>query len=164
MSNPQSRQILIGLGNEDRGDDGAGRLVARMLTGQLPAHVNIVELDGEVSAVLSRLQEADVAVLVDACNCGAPAGEVLRFDVAAQRLPQNGFAVSTHGVDIANALELARALGDLPEVCIVYGIEAQQFDPGAALSAPVAEAVRQVAQRVLDDFECLRLKGTQFNA
>ncbi|MGD2141217.1 MAG: hydrogenase maturation protease [Burkholderiales bacterium] len=164
MASPQSRHVLIGLGNVDRGDDGAGRLVARMLKGQLPANVNIVELDGEVTAVLSRLQEADVAVLVDACNCGAPAGDVLRFDVAAQCLPQHGFAVSTHGVDIANALELARTLGDLPEVCIVYGIEGQQFGPGSALSAPVAEAVREVAQRVLGDFERLRSNGTQLNA
>jgi len=127
-----------------------------MLASDLPADVEITELDGEVTAVLSQLQKADVAVLVDACRCGASAGTVLRFDAVAERLPEDGFTVSTHGVSVTNALELARTLGDLPAVCIVYGIEGKQFDPGATVSAPVASAVREVAQRVRREFQNLQ--------
>jgi len=135
-----------------------------MLAGQLPADVEIAELDGEVTAVLNQLQNADVAVLVDACRCGAPAGSVLHFDALEQRLPPDAFAVSTHGIGIANALELARVLGDLPAVCIVYGIEGEHFDPGAVLSAPVASAVREVAQRVCAEFQNLEANHRQTNA
>lgn len=152
------------MGNPDRGDDAVGRLTARMLAGELPADVEIVELDGEVTALLNRLQQADVAVLVDACCYGAPAGSVQRFDVAAQRLPQDGFAVSTHGVSVADALELARTLGELPAVCIVYGIEGGQFDAGAELSAPVAAVVREVAQSVRAEFERLQANGGLIDA
>jgi hydrogenase maturation protease len=159
-----SQQVVIGVGNTDRGDDIAGRLVVRTLANQLPVDVEVAELDGEVTAVLDRLQSADVAILVDACRCGVPAGTVLRFDVAADSLPRDGFAVSTHGVDVANALELARALGDLPAVCIVYGIEGQDFDPGAPVSAPVAIAVRDVAQRILVEFQNLRANSRRIDA
>ena len=164
MPDKRPRRVLIGLGNPGRGDDGAGRFVARMLAGQLPADVAIAELEGEVATVLNQLQNADVAVLVDACRSGAPAGSVLHFDAAERRLPPDAFAVSTHGVSVANALELARALGDLPAVCIVYGIEAEHVDPGAALSAPVATAVREVAQRVRAEFQNLQANDRQANA
>jgi hydrogenase maturation protease len=160
----QSQQVVIGVGNTDRGDDGAGPLVVRTLANQLPVGVKVAELDGEVTSVLGRLQGADVAILVDACRCGAPAGTVLRFDVAVDSLPREGFAVSTHGVDVANALELARALGDLPAVCIVYGIEGQDFDPGAPVSAPVATAVHDVARRILADFTNLRANSGRIDA
>ena len=135
-----------------------------MLAGELPADVEIAELDGEVTAVLNRLQQADIAVLVDACCCGAPAGSVRRFDIAAQGLPQEGFTVSTHGVSVADALELARTLGELPAVCIVYGIEAGRFDAGADLSAPVATAVQEVAQSVRAEFERLQANGRLIDA
>ena len=158
------KRVVIGLGNPDRGDDGAGRFAARALAGQLPEDVEIVELDGEMTSVLDKLHNADVAVLVDACRGGASAGSVLRFDAVEQRLPADAFAVSSHGVSVANALELARALGDLPAVCIVYGIEGSHFNPGAALSAPVAMAVREVAQRVCAEFQDLQANDRQVNA
>ena len=135
-----------------------------MLAGQLPADVEIAELGGEMTAVLDKLENADVAVLVDACRGGAPAGSVLRFDAVEHGLPSDAFAVSSHGVSVANALELARALGDLPAVCIVYGIEGIRFDPGAALSAPVTEAVREVARRVYAEFHGVQAKARQANA
>lgn len=135
-----------------------------MVADELPANVEIAELDGEVTSVLSYLQQADVAVLVDACRCGVPAGSVQRFDLAARRLPQDGFAVSTHGVSIANALELARTLGELPAICIVYGIEAEGFDPGADLSAPVASVLPEVARRVRAEFEHLQVNGGPIDA
>jgi hydrogenase maturation protease len=152
------------LGNPDRGDDGAGRMVARMLAGELPADVAIAELDGEVTSVLSCLQAADAAVLVDACSGGAAAGSVVRYDVVEQPLPEREFAVSTHGVSVASALELARALGDLPQTCIVYGIEGECFDAGAGLSAPVATAVREAARRVRAEFEHLQLNSGPVDA
>jgi len=135
-----------------------------MLAGQLPVDVEIAELGGELTAVLDKLENADVAVLVDACRGGAPAGSVLRLDAVEHGLPSDAFAVSSHGVSVANAVELARALGDLPAVCIVYGIEGSHFEPGAAISAPVAASVREVAQRVRAEFQDLQANDRQANA
>lgn len=142
------RRIVLGIGNPDRGDDAAGRAVVRLLRGAPPDGVEIVEQDGEATAVLAQLEDAAAAFVVDACASGAPAGTVRRFDVAAGPLPQAAFGLSTHGFGLAEAIELARALGQLPPYCVVYAIEGSSFDAGAPLSSTVAAAVVAVAERL----------------
>jgi hydrogenase maturation protease len=47
-------------------------------------------------------------------------------------------------VGLADAIELARALGRLPPRVTVYGIEGERFDTGAPLSDSVAGAIDEV--------------------
>ncbi len=142
---------IIGVGNAERGDDGAGRAVARWLRGKLPASVEIVEHNGEVTTLMAELENVERAYLVDACASGAATGTVQRFDVATAPLPQLAFGMSTHGMGLAEAIELARALGQLPECCVVYAIEGGSFAPGVALSPAVTAAVVEVGRRLTDD-------------
>ena len=160
MPDTGRRIIVIGIGNPDRGDDAAGRAVARWLHGKLPPAVEIVEHNGEASTLLARLEGAATAYLIDAClidacASGASTGTIRRFDAGSAPLPRGGFNggfnVSTHGLGLAEAVELARALGQLPDQCIVYAIEAASFEPGAPLSPPVAAAVAQVGNRLRDE-------------
>lgn len=139
---------VIGIGNPDRGDDGAGRAVARQLLGTLPAHVQVVEHGGEATSLLSHLEDASAAWLVDACSSTAPAGTVHRFDVAAAPLPQDAFTLSSHGFGLAEAIELGRVLDRLPSRCVVYAIDGQSFDAGRPVSPPVTAAVREVCDRI----------------
>lgn len=148
MTQSALRRIVIGVGNADRGDDAAGRAVAKLLRGARPAGIEIVERDGEATALLSELDGAIEAFLIDACASGAPPGTVRRFDVAAGPLPQHDFGGSTHGFGLAAAVELARALGRLPPSCIVYAIEGETYEFGAPLSPSVEAAVAEVARRV----------------
>jgi len=55
---------------------------------------------------------------------------------------------STHGFGAAAAVELARALGRLPRLSVVYAIEGASFAAGAALSPPVAKAAAEVVRRL----------------
>lgn len=148
MGNDRLRRIVLGIGNPDRGDDAAGRRVARLLRRMLPDDVEVAEQDGEATALLARLDGAAAAYLVDACASGAPAGTVRRFDAGAAPLPQAAFGVSTHGFGLAEAVELARSLGQLPKRCIVYAIEGQSFELGAPLSPPVSAVIADVVRRV----------------
>lgn len=143
--------VVIGVGNPDRGDDGAGRAVARGLRAKLPGEVDILEHDGEATSLLARLENVAAAYLIDACASGAPAGTVRRFDVASGPLPSEPFSPSSHGFGLAEAIELARALGQLPPCCIVYAIEAASLAPGEAMSPAVETAVEEVAQRVREE-------------
>ena len=87
----------------------------------------------------------DEAVIVDAVRSGAPTGTIHRFDAGAGPLPASLRGVaSTHHVGLAEALELARALGRLPARTTVYGIEGISFDAGAPVSAPVVAAIDEV--------------------
>jgi hydrogenase maturation protease len=142
------RWIVLGIGNPDRGDDAAGRAVVRLLRGAPPDGVEIVEQDGEATALLAQLDGAAAAFVVDACASGAPAGAVQRFDVGRGPLPRAAFGLSTHGFGLAEAIELARALGQLPQKCVVYAIEGGRFEAGAPLSPPVAAAVVALAEQL----------------
>ncbi len=159
MAEPISRCILVGIGNPDRGDDAAGRLVVRRLVGALPEEIEIVELDGEATALVARLQHVESAILVDTCVSGASAGTVRQFDVASGPLPESTFGVTTHGFGLAEAVELARALGQLPARCVVYAIEGASFEIGKPLSEPVAIAVEEVAVSLRTELAGLEQSG-----
>lgn len=148
MPRAASDRLVLGIGNPDRGDDAVGPEVVRRLRGALPKDVVVAIAAGEFAGILTRLERAEVAYLVDACTSGAAAGSVLRFDVAAEPLPSDAFAMTTHGFGLAEAIELARALGQLPPHCIVFAVEGASFEPGAPLTPAVAEAVEEVAARL----------------
>jgi hydrogenase maturation protease len=164
MANRRPHTIVVGIGNPDRGDDAAGIMVARLLRDTLAAEgkadlghsIEVVEHDGELTALLSRFDGVSEAFLVDACASGGPGpavprGTVLRFDVSTTPLPQGELGLSTHGFGLAEAIELGRALGQLPSRSIVYAIGGESFEAGAPLSQPVAAAVAEVATRMLTE-------------
>jgi hydrogenase maturation protease len=132
---------VIGLGNEWRHDDGVGIEVARRVGG----HV----LSGEPIGLVEALDGEDEVVLVDAVSSGAPAGTLFVFDAGSRPLPAPLFGPSsTHALGLAEAVELARALGRLPRRVVVYGIEGESFEFGKGLTAAVAEAADRVAREV----------------
>ncbi len=109
---------VIGIGNPDRGDDTAGRLVIRGLHDRYDAREKLIEMSGEPSELLDSLAAASDGILVDACRSGTPPGTIHRFDVSTEPLPHRILSLSTHGLGLAEALELARTLGQLPgNVC-----------------------------------------------
>lgn len=143
------RRLVIGIGNAARGDDAAGRSAVRLLHGKVPQDVAVEEHDGEATALLAALADTSIAFLIDACASEAPAGSIHRFDVGAGETPRADSPVSSHGLGLAEALSLARALGQLPARCIVYAIEGQSFETGAGLSPSVTKAIGEVVRRVL---------------
>jgi len=139
---------VLGIGNAERGDDAVGRAVVRLLRGSLPDDVELAELEGEAVELLDRFADVEVAFVVDACCTRGRAGGVNRLDVNATPLQQGRFSLSSHGLGLAEAVELARALGKLPPYCVVYAIEGASFEIGAQLSRPVEAAAVEVAARL----------------
>lgn len=143
-----SRVVVIGVGNSYRRDDAAGLLAARRAAQLLPAGVSVLEEEGEPTLLLGRWRAAESVVLIDAVTSGARPGTVHPIDAAAGPVPSKLFAVSTHAMSLAEAIELARALGALPPRIVVYGIEGENFEAGTALSPQVAAAVEEAARLV----------------
>lgn len=149
MRQSRPRTVVIGIGNPDRGDDGAGPALLARLRDNLPPDVALIAHGGEATALLGVLAEAGEAYLIDACRSGSRPGTVRRLDVLARPLPPQGGECSTHGLGVAQALELARALGMLPRRCVVYSIEGGSYQPGARLSPPVSAALDTLAPRLV---------------
>jgi hydrogenase maturation protease len=143
--------LIIGVGNIYRSDDGAGIITARRVRERAPEGVGVIEQSGEGTSLLEAWKGASRVILIDAVHSGAPAGTIHRLDAHAAPVPTRFFHYSTHAFSVAEAVELARALGELPPYLIVYGIEGQNFAAGLELSAAVKQAVDGVASRLLDE-------------
>ncbi len=150
MTDRRSGMLIIGIGNPDCGDDAAGRAAVARLKARGPKDMRAIESDGEATTLLARFSEADEIILIDAAMSGAAPGTVRRFDAHQTPLPAARFGMSTHGFGLAEAIELARALDQLPVRCVVYAIEGRSFTRGDRLSPDVEAAVEAVVADILD--------------
>jgi hydrogenase maturation protease len=140
--------LIIGIGNEYRSDDAVGLVVARALQARKLSGASILEATGEGIALMEVWKSSDAVILVDAVASGAPAGTIHQLDVQTSPISPDFFALSTHAFGVAQAIELARVLGDLPPRLVVYGIEARRFVAGTGLSPEVERAAHATVERV----------------
>jgi hydrogenase maturation protease len=149
--------LVIGVGNELRGDDGAGVAVARRLRDDgSAAGIDVEEEQDDSTALIERWRGRGAVVLVDAVVSGATPGAIRRFDVSSTPLPSRlRSSSSTHAVGLDQAVELARALGCLPARVVIYIVEGHHFEARAGLSPEVAAAIPAVADRVLGEARAL---------
>jgi len=141
--------IVIGVGNAWAGDDAAGLLVARKVRARVPAGVKVIEHEGEPTALLEEWPGTALAVVVDATSGGDAPGKVRVMDATGAPLPAAFTGTSTHAFGVAEAIELGRALGRLPERLLVVGVEGARFEAGAEPSAEVTAALERAADQVL---------------
>jgi hydrogenase maturation protease len=137
--------LIIGCGNFERGDDGAGILVAEGLQ-HLGMHA--CSYTGEPLGLIDLWEHADDVILVDAVVTGVPPGTIHIWNSCPSLLSGKAPA-STHGFGIAEAIELACTLNRLPSRLEVYGIEACRFDCGSGVSREVQHSVDEVVRRIL---------------
>jgi hydrogenase maturation protease len=141
---------VIGLGQPYAGDDAAGYAVVQRLratgftnAGQCSATVHHID---DPTALIELLNDVEQVIVVDAVVCEPP-GHVLELDRAELRPPAS---LSSHGVNVASAIELARVV--LPNPCTnvrLVGITiARPPTHTATLSEPVAAAVAQVVAMI----------------
>jgi hydrogenase maturation protease len=146
-----SRQVVIGVGNEFRRDDGIGPEVVSRLRGQAAGTVQLLVCDGEPARMIEAWAGASLAVVVDAILASPPVpGRLHRIELGRA----DGWdisPVSSHGLSLGDAIGLAGALGRMPERLILHVVEAADFRLGVGLTPPVAAAVAPLVAAVLRD-------------
>jgi hydrogenase maturation protease len=145
------RIVVVGVGNRDRADDGAGLAVAERVRERGPLGVDVVTNAGDPIDLIDAWSDADVAIVVDALVSGARPGRVLRFEADRHPLRAELFPASSHELGVAQAVELARALAVLPPRLVVFGIEGRRFNHGGPVSPEVARAIERVTEAVLEE-------------
>ncbi len=146
--------LIIGLGNDYRRDDGVGLYVARKLRQMNLLRTSVLEVGDGPAALLELWENQTPAILVDAVLSWSKPGAVFRFEAHLEPLPQKFFSkASSHALGLAEAIELARALNQLPPRLIVYGIEGKSFEIGLGLSREARKAAADVVARVRRDLE-----------
>ncbi|WP_020524727.1 hydrogenase maturation protease [Catelliglobosispora koreensis] len=128
--------VVIGVGNPYRRDDGVGPAVIDLLRDRRLVGVRLATSLGDTAELIELWSSASLAIVVDAMRAVAPRpGRVHR-------------TVSSHGLPMGEAIELARALGRMPDRLEVYGIEVQETGHGHGLSPDVASSAIAVARRI----------------
>ncbi|NNM33359.1 MAG: hydrogenase maturation protease [Gemmatimonadetes bacterium] len=140
--------LVVSCGNPDAGDDAFGPLVTdRVRRLDLPPAVRVEDLGLRPSALFDFLP-ADVLVLVDAVRGPFPAESVIVLDWFSPERPAlaHDDALSSHGLDLARQIELARVLGWCPRRVLLV----------AAPVETVALGLRPREDRVRRAVECVR--------
>ena len=138
---------VIGMGAEDRGDDAAGLLVARLLRVAAPPGVEVHESAGDAGSLLELIEGADRVILVDAARGAGTPGTVECVPLSAPLQPR---VRSTHGLGLAEALGVASELGILPPVVRVYVVYGRSFDAGP-VTPEVAAGIGTATELILRD-------------
>lgn len=141
--------LILGVGNPYRSDDGVGMAVTHRLRERGVPGIRVVEQSGEGAELMEAWKDSSTVFVIDAVSSGAKAGTIHRLDAARDPIPKQFFHYSTHAFSVAEAVELARALGKLPPRLIIYGIEGKKFEAGVGLSPDVAKAARLVAEKII---------------
>lgn len=137
------RTVVIGVGNTYRRDDGVGPAVVTLLRRRHLPGIELATTLGDTAELIELWTGAGLAIVVDAVVTeGRRIGAVHCLSLES-RLGL-GDPVSSHGLQLGEAVELARALGRLPDRLEFFAIEIADAGHGAGLS----DAVRQSALRV----------------
>ena len=148
--------LIIGIGNEFRNDDGIGLYIVRRLRKLNFQNVTILEKSGEGTELMEAWQNNSRVFLFDAVRSGAKPGAIFRLTAHEEKIPQKFFNYSTHDFSLAEAVELARVLNQLPPFIVIYGVEGKDFSEGRELSDEVKQAADKVTTQFLDEIKNLK--------
>ena len=141
--------LVVGLGNEHRRDDRCGLEVVRELRGRLPPTVPLLEGPRDAARLLDLWEGARHVIVIDAMQGHGPPGSIRRWEVGAAEGLEGLPATSTHGLGLAEAVEIGRSLGRLPDRLTVFGIEVTELGVGDGMAPEVAHGVEVVVEEVL---------------
>jgi hydrogenase maturation protease len=154
---------IIGCGNPNRSDDGAGVAVVRRLMDRLGGDrgesTRLFDAGTNGMQVMFEARGASELVLGDASSSRSEPGSI--FEVPGEVLqnvpaPGNGL----HGFRWDHALYAGKKIygSDFPDRVTVYLIESQTLELGIGLSAPVEHAVSRVVDRILERMNARELE------
>lgn len=160
---------IIGCGNPNRSDDGAGVTVVRELLARLgpglPPGVRVLDAGTSGVEVMFQARGSRELIVIDASRSGSEPGAV--FTVPGEileRAPEPSLGL--HGFRWDHALYAGRRIfGDaFPSLVTVYLIEADTVDLGIGLSPRVQAAVERVVDLVSSRLERLAGGSAAFSA
>jgi len=136
----EGRIYVLGLGNTDRADDGAGILIALALKKRFPSF-SYSEHDGVEGTVLdiSEKEEDATVLFVDAASMGLEPGSI-RF-IPKDKIKET--EITTHRVAVALMASILERSG---KKAAVIGIQPKNIEFRGKVSKPVQASIRRVAE------------------
>ena len=140
-----SKLLVIGYGNELRGDDGLGPAVARSIESMQLPNVDVLVVHQLTPDLAETVANVDRVLFIDACIIPQ------REPIVIQRVETDGRAsTATHACSPELIVGLSQILFGKSISAWLMKVGGECFDPGSELSATalrqVADATQQAAQ------------------
>lgn len=147
--------VVLGCGNTLMGDDGVGiRVIERLQEMKLPENVEVIEAGVGGMSILSWIEDADKAVIVDAVQTGnEPAGTVYEF-TDKELPPSDMFMLSLHDLNLVDTINVGRVVQKMPEEIVIIGVEVKRVAEFTKELTPEVEgAIPEVLDLVLKELK-----------
>jgi hydrogenase maturation protease len=146
--------LILGLGNPLRGDDGIGPRVIKELNRRgLPEGVAALDAGTGGLDLLHVLEGWEQVILIDTAGIGQGPGQFIRFAPGEARFVGTSDTLSLHNAGLAEALALAKAIGQpLPEM-VIFGVQPEKISWGEGLSPAVEAALPALVDAVLEELK-----------
>lgn len=149
MESRVSDWTIISLGNRFRGDDSVGPYLLHRLRNSLGDLVEYIENAGDMTRLLEDWRDRCVCLVDAVVDEERHVGDIVRLDGLAEPMPESLCTTSTHGLNLTEAIEMARLLDALPKRLDIYAICGANFTTSAALSPEVTTAAEIVEREIL---------------
>lgn len=138
----KARVRVVGIGSPN-GDDAIGMETVRQLQKEMGecAGVELCIADSG-QRLLDHIDPSAKLILIDAL-AGENPGTIHRLTWPDQRIAAL-CPTSTHALGVPQALELAAAIGQLPQRVVIYAIEIDRAEPASGMSPFVGPALAEL--------------------
>ncbi len=141
------RVIILGMGNELRGDDGIGPMVIKSLKKEIrDPDVEIIDCGVVPENFLSKIEsfKPGKVIIIDAIDANKKPGTVHII----KELSNNQLALSTHRVPLSIMVEYLKKNAKVEVVLI--GVQVKNTEFGSEMSNEVRAAVKEIVNKTRD--------------
>jgi len=143
-----TKPLLIAAGNRWRRDDGIGAEIVEQLGVLLGDRVDTLHLSGEGAGLIDAWRDRDAVWLFDAAAAAGHPGRITRIAAHREPVPAELCHHSTHRFGVAEAIEMARVLDQLPDRLLLITVEGAHFGEGPGTTETVSAAGLAVAEEI----------------
>ena len=139
---------VIGIGNTLRRDDGIGIIILESLLRFYKREgIDYLNFGSASFDLIHRLQNYDVALVIDGINAGLDVGEVKISELKDIEYKIDNSIISTHELNLKNVFELSKKLGLKTKIYVV-GIQVKDTSFGESVSEPLKNKVDEIVKSV----------------
>lgn len=142
---------IIGVGSPFGDDQVSWKIVdilkqKKNLQQYIPASLSIEKYDRPGVRLLELMKDSDKVFLIDAVITGNSVGTLYRLEN--EEIEELKCILSTHGIGVAQVLQLGKAINQLPHHLIFYGIEINSSVFSSETSLLIETAIHHLVERI----------------
>lgn len=140
--------LIIGIGNEFRGDDAAGILIARKLKNDFP-EIEIIEFFEIELDLIDYFKKYDNIIIIDALKSHkSEAGTIEIFEITENFEFTSLQYFSSHSISLSDVLKFSKILNCLPKKLIIIGINSTNFEMGSHISFDIERTYQMIKEEI----------------